>query len=118
MSNLIGQAKLATDTINRAAAIDSVTKYGAWLWKTFHESCHISGIIESIENIPSTDAVEVVRCKYCDWWNDWDSAGKDSLGNHVCSCAYWTREDGPVVYTADNDFCSNAERRTDERHDL
>ena len=56
---------------------------------------------------------EIVRCKDCDHWNTWDAAGKSSLGNFVCSCAYWTSEDGPVHYTSPSDFCSFGERRED-----
>lgn len=56
------------------------------------------------------DAVSVVRCKNCDLWNRWDSAGSEKAGTLVCSCAYWTAEDGPVHYTMPDDFCSNGER--------
>lgn len=66
-------------------------------------------------NPPSYDWVdntgEIVRCKDCDCWNDWDSAGRESLGNYVCSCAYWSVEDGPVFYTRPTDFCSYGEKR-------
>lgn len=57
------------------------------------------------------DVRPVVLCRDCDCWNDWDSAGRESLGNYVCSCAYWTVEDGAVFYTRPTDFCSYGERR-------
>ena len=54
---------------------------------------------------------ELVRCWECELWNDWDSAGHKELGNFVCSCAHWTNEDGYVVYTKPEDFCSYSERK-------
>lgn len=65
----------------------------------------------AIYDIPAADARPVVLCRDCDCWNDWDSAGKESLGNYVCSCAHWSVEDGPVLYTGPDDFCSYGEKR-------
>lgn len=62
--------------------------------------------------------VPVIRCKNCDMWNTWDSKGRKSLGNYVCSCDFWTKEDGPVAYTRPNDFCSNGARRDNDGPDL
>lgn len=56
----------------------------------------------------------VIRCENCDMWNTLDSAGRKSLGNYVCSCAFWTKEDGPVAYTRPNDFCSYGVRRDND----
>ena len=58
----------------------------------------------------SKRARPVVLCKDCDCWNDWDSSGRESLGNYVCSCAHWSVEDGPILYTRPTDFCSYGER--------
>ena len=67
--------------------------------------------IEIIQSAPAADVRPVVMCLDCDYWNDWDSAGKESLGNYVCSCAYWSVEDGAVFYTRPTDFCSYGEKR-------
>lgn len=65
---------------------------------------------DRIKDIPAADVVEVVRCRECELWNDWDHSGHKELGNFVCSCAHWSNEDGyPVVYTAPDDYCSYGE---------
>lgn len=61
--------------------------------------------------VPASDVRPVVLCRDCDCWNDWDSAGKESLGNFVCSCAHWSVEDGPIFYTRPTDFCSYGAKR-------
>lgn len=66
---------------------------------------------EAVSAAPTVDAVPVVRCKDCELWNEWDSAGKESLGNYVCSCAHWSVEDGAVLYTRPTDYCSYGERK-------
>ena len=68
-------------------------------------------VAELINHVPAADVRPVVLCKDCDCWNDWDSAGKESLGNYVCSCAHWSVEDGPVLFTRPDDFCSYGEKR-------
>lgn len=69
------------------------------------------GIQQAVDEQPTVDAVPVVRCRDCELWNDWDSAGKESLGNYVCSCAHWSVEDGAVLYTRPTDYCSYGERK-------
>ena len=61
--------------------------------------------------ITTADVVEVVLCKDCDLWNEWDSSGHRKLGNYVCSCAYWSCEDGRTIFTKPDDFCSYGERK-------
>ena len=68
--------------------------------------------INQINYQPTIDPVYAAGgcyCRECDLWNDWDSAGKKSLGTFVCSCAHWTGEDGHTVYTKPDDFCSYGE---------
>jgi hypothetical protein len=72
-------------------------------------------IMQMLRSIPAADVRPVVLCRDCDCWNDWDSAGKESLGNYVCSCAHWSVEDGPVLYTRPTDFCSYGEKREESR---
>ena len=72
------------------------------------------GVLAAADRIPAADVRPVVLCRDCDNWNDWDSAGKKSLGNYRCSCSYWSVEDGPIFYTAETDFCSYAEKREED----
>ena len=53
-----------------------------------------------VDDAPTIDAVEVVRCKDCKWWLDSD---------HTC------HEHSLVSPMTANDFCSRAERRSDEQ---
>ena len=48
-------------------------------------------VIEHLEQMPSADAVEVVRCKDCKWYPD---------GHEVCQYLGW-----------DDDYCSFGKRR-------
>lgn len=51
-----------------------------------------------IENAPTIDAVEVVRCKDCKWWDNEDGAER-------CThkyCSMWAKPDG---------YCSYGERK-------
>ena len=62
---------------------------------------------DDIENAPTVDAVEVVRCKDCKYW-----------GQDVCSYtgddeSFCTNPDGLDNYAHPDDFCSYGERRTD-----
>ena len=56
-----------------------------------------------IENAPTVDAVEVVRCKDCKHYNE-SEQGCDHFG-------YYSH----TPYVDEDDFCSYGERRTDER---
>ena len=57
-------------------------------------------------------AKELILCKDCDSWDEEYSSGRKSLGNYRCICHEWSNEeDGHYRYTAEDDFCSYAERR-------
>lgn len=68
-------------------------------------------IVRAIENAPTVDVVEVVRCKDCEHW---DERGYDPiievrhgicekpLGEYICH----------NIFTVENDYCSCGERRT------
>ena len=85
------------------------------LEKAWDIDCRIGYVqvvdVGDIEKAPTVDAEQVVRCKDCDLWNEWDRAGHESLNNLRCSCANFSGEDGYTVYTGPNDFCSYGERR-------
>ena len=62
-----------------------------------------------IDDAPTVDAVEVVRCKDCRWF---DPVRQECCGNIV------TNNEGGADFTInfeENDFCSFGERRTDEK---
>ena len=88
------------DLINRQALLE-------WFknWSDYDEFSvrYITGIIE---DEPPIDAVKVVRCKDCKYFD----SGTDEDGKLFFKCLGW-------VYggTSEDDFCSYAERR--EEHD-
>ena len=63
-------------------------------------ACDFDCAIQDIENAPTVDAVEVVRCKEC----------KMRCPESVCIAKHCTLTGIPVD---DDDFCSYGERRTD-----
>lgn len=62
----------------------------------------IRDAIIDILNAPTVEAVQVIRCKDCKYWDDFLDKGycKDTIGFD----RWWKP----------NDYCSYAERRTDE----
>jgi hypothetical protein len=55
-------------------------------------------VLDLLDNAPTADVVEVVRCKDCEHWIYWADEKR-------CSC------DLHHIYTNRNDFCSYGERR-------
>lgn len=71
-------------------------------------------IVKAIEDAPAIDPVHAAGacyCRECDLWNDWDKVSNDKPETYVCSCARWSNEDGYIVYTKPDDFCSYGNRR-------
>ena len=62
-------------------------------------------LYQSVKQLPTVDAVEVVRCKDCKYWTR--SAGDDQWSIGDCNLF-----DKRLVMC--NGFCAWAERRTDE----
>lgn len=58
---------------------------------------------DMIEDLPPADAVKVVRCKECQYWQD----NNGGYPNEECR---WGHNETPDA----EDFCSFAERRQDE----
>lgn len=58
---------------------------------------------DAIENAPTVDAVQVVRCRDCEFWDD----NRGILTYHACRL--WSAVNS-TRYTADMDFCSKGER--------
>lgn len=67
--------------------------------------CHAedeTDLLNAVKQMPSVDAVEVVRCKDCKWWNtDWYKGEHGECPNVFCeTTADW--------------FCADGERKDDE----
>ena len=92
--------------ISRQAAIDALL----WLTDMTKDINYADGetllyqdsAIENIKALPSVDAVEVVRCKNCKYFD----SGTDEDGKLFFKCLGW-------VYggTSEDDFCSHGERK-------
>ena len=66
----------------------------------------LGGFVEKIlplSEAPTVDAVEVVRCKDCSYW---DKAKSNKKGFLICPAS--------GMEITEHDFCSYRERRTDE----
>ena len=79
-----------------------------WLKSVVNESSkdEVMDVMQRIDNAPTVDAVEVVRCKDC----------KYSYGNKYCTNDAW-KDEGNTVYIEPGDFCSYGERRSDNAPD-
>ena len=65
--------------------------------KTSEKSLAVEIIIAGLERAPTIDAVEVVRCKDCNWWLDGQ-----------CRNVF------AMVSFDENNFCSYGERRAED----
>lgn len=88
-----------SDFIERSKAIQAI------YWNVME--CNNIEMAESVlKDVPSVDAVEVVRCKdcvYCKRFNDvWYSPKRDEL-----LCTLYVEK----YHTTENDFCSWGERK-------
>ena len=95
------------DYISREAALSLKYQYYSHSTNCYESVIHA----DDLRNLPAADVAPVVRCRECELWNDWDHAGRKELGNFVCSCAHWSNEDGYIVYTKPDDYCSYGERK-------
>lgn len=99
-----------TDLISRDDAVVELNKILAHelAMGNFHGDSVASDCIEVIQNAPTVDAVEVVRCKECKYGMNHDfGCGY----NHFACC---DMEDGIVQFAKsvnEDDFCSYGERR-------
>jgi hypothetical protein len=59
--------------------------------------------LDYVEDAPTVDAVQVVRCKDCEFWDD----TRGILTYHACRL--WSTVNS-TRYTADMDFCSKGAR--------
>ena len=83
------------DLISRKAAIDVA------------ENAFVRGLLASpdIRRLPSVEP-EIIRCKDCKYWREHKYAKETK--KYIPFCGF------NAIYTKSDDFCSKAERRTDE----
>ena len=86
--------------MGRLIDADELIKEFEWLESVVYEKNRVQDAIQRIKNAPTVDAVEVVRCKNCEY-HIWD----DDV-DYICG--YFG------AYTRSDDFCSYGERRSDE----
>lgn len=43
------------DLISRNAAIEAITNYAKFLWDNYHETCHLAGMIDTIDALPTAE---------------------------------------------------------------
>lgn len=117
----IGKGELMSDLIDRQDAIDAVA-FGITYTKVFDKETgkvkvkelfaegnyELKNAIDRIKELPSVDAVEVVRCKDCKFASY--EPCKDFVNVYVCNYSYWTRAQGGRY---PDWYCARAERRTD-----
>jgi hypothetical protein len=89
--------------ISRAAAIEALStpcdkryRHGVW------ETC-LDNIETAIRNIPAVDAVPVVRCRDCKWWEEGQTTDGVKGFCPISGCC-----EGPEFY------CADGERRESE----
>ena len=92
--------------ISREAAIDAVMSVEPFALMDFEGKVFGAGqktddVVKALEQLPSADVVEVIKCKDC----------KHHYTKSLL-CEVWSRYG--TVATLDTDYCSYAERRTDE----
>ena len=71
-----------------------------------YDAILIDGMIKGLENAPTVDAVEVVRCKDCIY----GQCEPIKNGTRVCEYDFF-------IVVNDYDFCSRGERRSDNAAD-
>ena len=71
-----------------------------------NQKCHFA----NDHFIPIEDAVKVVRCKDCRYWQDKNSKGTQG----ICNCGEMEMNYGGEFYPLANDFCSYGELKERE----
>lgn len=66
-------------------------------------------VVRYLNTLPTVDAVEVVRCKDCKYRAEYFDSGMYVCKWHQCDVC------GRVDFVKDEDFCSYAKRRTNDK---
>lgn len=90
--------------IKRADAIQAVKDCSYSLDED--ELIEVNGFsaIDSINNLPTADVVEVIRCKDCEYWTGKNPDSNKGVGYCKCNDEYFN----------DDDYCSYGERKTND----
>lgn len=111
-----------SDTIDRQAAIDAIQKDRETGWEdsendvAYRNACDdgYAYAMQIISELPTVDAVEVVRCNECRYW---DSDGEHTYGYCMAmKHGYFSRNWEISIRRKYRDdwYCADGERRTDE----
>jgi hypothetical protein len=98
MRGLLTGVKRMADLIDRAALLKCLSKNSITGKITFADG---KSIIETVEDFPSVDAVEVIRCRECQHWEAYE------LFPEVGACYRL------VETRTGSEYCNRGERRTD-----
>lgn len=82
--------------------------------RTAERFANFCALADAIEESPTVDAVEVVRCRECKYWGDEDGKLKDSDGVLFARCKvhnYLIDGRHTGWCPTENDFCSYGERK-------
>lgn len=71
----------------------------------------ILGVVSTIENAPTADVVEVVRCKDCKHWNN---EGYDPILESAWGECQKSFDDYHCCETTEDDYCSYGEKERKE----
>ena len=79
--------------------------------ETLEHEWGYEGMREDLYNLPTSDVVEVVRCKEC---QKWDTSQKFLTS---CACSRWSQSMPYPRLTNPDDFCSFGERKEGEQNE-
>lgn len=65
----------------------------AWIKGSRQMTSKMKSIICYIKTMPTVDAVSVVRCKDCKYWNPWHCSQFNDHTHEVDYCSYGERRD-------------------------
>ena len=92
---------MENDLISKNALLVDIRESVVFSGRSGETSAEMRGahkVTDRVKVAPTIDAVEVVRCKKCDWYREEDE-----------TCGFWPDEG----YRDPNHFCSEGKRRTD-----
>ena len=93
--------------IERETILNLLKNYGIKRGNKVYGIADIGDVIMAIENIPTIDAVLVIRCKDCKKWEEDGSYEFDADGTK----RLWGACSNSLHHCKDNHFCSYGERR-------
>ena len=98
--------KVEGDCISRQAAVELAMKYCPDDGGAVQCDGDIRGLLDELENLSSAQP-EIVRCKDCKWYE---------LPSHKITenCVRWMKRNSILLPIKPDDYCSYAERRTDD----